>query len=126
MNVDELVTSVMQAFGLATNGKGKTDYKEIFILANKLSEAGIPFKIRELNGGYQIAYPNCEERVCSVVEHSFSYGAECDRLEIMGLLTKEEQEEDVGDEPAVKGYLTAEDVFGRISKHYAENNNKWQ
>lgn len=121
MNVDELVTSVKQAFGLATNGRNKTDYKEIFVLAEKLLEAGIPFKIRELNGGYQIAYPNYEERVCSVVEHSFSYGAGYDLLEIMGLLTEAESEND-----DVIGYLSADNVFGRISKHYAENNNKWQ
>lgn len=51
----------------------------------------------------------------------FSYGSAFDKLEIMGLLTKEEQLEDVGDESSVKGYLSATDVFGRISKHYADN-----
>ena len=47
--------------------------------------------------------------VCSVIEHCGSYGREEDKLEIMGLLTEEELEVD-----EVKGYLTAEEVFGRI------------
>lgn len=122
MNVIDLSESFGRAFGMSTNCKSESDYKEIVKLSEMLEEAGIPFKFSNLNGGYHIEYPNGENRVCSVVEHSFSYGADSDLIEIMGLLTKEEQEEDVGDEFAVKGYLTAEDVFGRISKHYAENN----
>lgn len=121
-DVNDLFESVFRAFGMSTNGKTESDYKEIVKLSEMLKEAGIPFEFSNLNGGYHIEYPNGENRVCSVVEHSFSYGADDDLLEIMGLLTEEEQEEDVGDESAVKGYLTAEDVFGRISRHYAENN----
>jgi hypothetical protein len=51
------------------------------------------------------------------IEHYGSYGNSCDELEIMGLLTPEEVEYD-----SVVGYLTAEDVFERIRKHY---NGEW-
>ena len=114
----DLLTSVERAYGISTNGKTKGDYKEIIELAEMLAKAGIPFQFGELNGGYQISYPNKKNRVCSVVEHSFSYGAEDDKLEIMGLLTESEQEDDVGDEGSVVGYLTANNVFERISNHF--------
>ena len=91
---------------------------EIIELAERLAKAGIPFQFNELHGGYQISYPNKQNRVCSVVEHSFSYGSESDLLEIMGLLTESEQEADVGDESSVVGYLTADEVFYRISNHF--------
>lgn len=117
----ELATSILRACKIKSNGKKKSDYLEIIELAEMLAKAGIPFQFGELNGGYQIRYPNKEKQVCSVVEHSFSYGSDNDLLEIMGLLTEEEQKEDVGDESAVKGYLTAEEVFKRIEKHFAEN-----
>lgn len=104
---------------------GKTDYKEILRLAKMLSDADIPYQISELHGGYHITYPSSSKCVCScvcsVVEHSFSYGAENDLLEIMGLLTEQEKAEDVCDDSAVKGHLSAENVFERISKHYADN-----
>lgn len=121
MNTDELLTSLKRACGLATNGKDKSDYKEILRLEKMLSDANIPYQISELHGGYHIIYPSNSECVCSIVEHSFSYGVEKDLLEIMGLLTDEEKAEDVCDDSAVKGNLPAEDVFERISKHYADN-----
>lgn len=102
-------------------------YTEIFKLRGMLEVAEIPFQFREMKEqeGFQIGYPvlNKEERVCSVVEHSFSYGAKCDRLEIMGLLTESEIEYDGCGEASVAGYLTAEDVFGRINKHYILSKN---
>ena len=94
----------------------KTDYKEIIKLKGMLIRAGIPFEFRELNGGYQIEYPSGKDRVCSVVEHSFSYGNTYDLLEIMGLLTKAEAKTD-----DVVGFLEAEKVFKRIQKHYSNN-----
>lgn len=68
---------------------------------------------------YHIEYPcsykkNCD-RVCSVIQGYGTYGAENDLLEIMGLLTDEEEKDD-----SVAGYLTAKDVFVRINKHYAK------
>ena len=55
-------------------------------------------------------------RIISVVEGIGSYGREADKLEIMGLLTPEEAERD-----SVAGWLTADDVFRRIQKHYKMN-----
>lgn len=118
----DCIESLARACGLATNEMGKTDYKEILRLAKMLSDADIPYQISELHGGYHITYPSDDsECVCSVVEHSFSYGAENDLLEIMGLLTEQGKAEDVCDDSAVKGHLSAENVFERISEHYADN-----
>ena len=94
------------------------EYKEIFKLKKKLEKANIPFVWIEHDipskKGYQICYPdNGIDRVCSVIEHSFSYGNEQDKLEIMGLLTPKEEESD-----SVVGWLSAKNVFKRIEKHY--------
>lgn len=97
------------------------NYTEIFKLKEMLEKAKIPFEFKEemtVRKGYQIIYPASNVRVCSCVEHSFSYGNEEDKLEIMGLLTDVEQAEDVGDEYSVKGYLTAEEVYKRIYIHF--------
>lgn len=86
-----------------------TQYREIMRLHLMLSEAGIPHQLVGLFGGWQIIYSQNGNRVCSAVEHNFSYGNCCDTIEIMGLLTDEEAEED-----SVVGYLSAENVFKRI------------
>lgn len=86
-------------------------YNEILILHTMLTEAGIPHEITPFLGGYQIGYPSQKDVVCSVIEHDGSYGRDCDLLEIMGLLTAEEEECD-----SVLGYLTAIEVFRRIFK----------
>ena len=93
-------------------------YSEIFRLGQMLVEANIPFEIRTCHGGYQIGYPKLppKECICDVIEHDFSYGCKEDKLEIMGLLTPEESRHD-----SVLGFLTAENVFQRIKKHYEEN-----
>lgn len=99
----------------------KENYKEILRLKEMLEKAEIPFVFREFSdfrNGYQILYPEGNTKtetknICSVIEHSFSYGNEVDKLEIMGLLTEEESEFDT-----VTGFLSAEDVFERIKKHY--------
>lgn len=94
------------------------EYTEIFKLKEKLEKKKIPFKFITHNSpykkGYQICYPeDGEKKVCSVIEHSFSYGNKQDLLEIMGLLTEEEMKQD-----EVVGYLTADDVFKRIANHF--------
>ena len=95
----------------------KQKYNEIFKLKSLLEENHIPFEWIELNdlrNGYQICYPEKDEkRVCSVIEHSFSYGNEKDLLEIQGLLTADEEKCD-----SVLGNLTADDVFQRILSHW--------
>ena len=88
-------------------------YNEIFRLKAMLENAGIQYVFRPCFDGYQICYPSSKDRICSVIEHDYSYGNEKDRLEIMGLLTVEEKECD-----EVVGYLTAENVFERISKDW--------
>lgn len=96
----------------------KEKYKEIFRLKELLENSEIPFTFESFeNVGFHLCYPNNEEhkRVVSVIEHKYSYGSEADLLEIKGLLTKEEQDED-----DVVGNMTAEEVFNRIQDHYIE------
>ena len=93
-------------------------------LISMLDESGIPYERDDDNfmmlafgtpvGGIKrIKYPKKEDFVCSVVFGHGTYGFESGKLEIMGLLTPEEEKYD-----SVIGYLTAKDVFDRISKHY--------
>lgn len=95
-------------------------FQEILRLDKMLNEANIPHVLTRVMDGWQVAYPvarnetNC---VMDAVEHNGSYGRGEDKLEIMGLLTPEEEEYD-----EVLGYLTAEEVFERIRKHY---NGEW-
>lgn len=92
------------------------EYKEIKKLKQMLESEKIPFEWGEQMGGYNLAYyGKCNHKVCSVIEHNGSYGHKQDRLEIMGLLTEQEQRID-----NVKGWLTADDVFQRIKKHWEE------
>lgn len=91
----------------------KERYNEILKLKNMLEKAEIPFEFSELFGGYHITYPTNKFRICSVIEHDYSYGNEQDLLEIKGLLTKNEKKCD-----CVLGYLTAENVFQRIQNNW--------
>lgn len=94
---------------LITNEK----YTEIIQLHNMLEKAEIPHSFGKLYDGYQVIYPNIESRIADAIEHSGSYGEKENLLEIMGLLTEEELEED-----SVAGYLTAKDVFKRMEKDW--------
>ena len=77
---------------------------------------------KDLDFGWQIiVYKSDGERLVSAIEGWGTYGAEADKIEIMGLLSPEE-----GDGPHdVVGWLTAENVFARIqhwrNKHEREN-----
>ena len=78
-----------------------------------LCKADIPFDLAIHLGRPQVIYPSDDDnRICDAVCHWGSYGHERGLLEIMGLV----DEESVGD--TVEGYLTAEEVFRRISNHY--------
>ena len=80
-----------------------------------LEKENIPHDFTNLFDGWHIEYSvasNNGYRICSVIEHKYSYGSEKDLLEIMGLVSKEEAED------GVLGYLTAEEVFKRIYEHY--------
>jgi hypothetical protein len=105
--------------GLSSWGAVKS-YDEIFKLEAMLKAEGIPFICHRLSDmrGFQICYPeDGENRVCSVILHSGSYGRGAGLLEIMGLLKPDEEQCD-----DVAGYLTAEDVFERIKAHH---DGKW-
>lgn len=108
----------------------ETKYTEIFRLKEMLEQAEIPFVYTDrsyqfdipLFDGttkfthYHIEYPEgmpTDKRVCSVIQGYGSYGGQANLLEIMGLLTPEEEQDD-----SVCGWLTAEEVFERIKKHY--------
>ena len=58
---------------------------------------------------------NDKKRIISIVQGYRTYGEEYDLLEIMGLLTEEEEKID-----SVTGYLTAENVFDRIVKYFKD------
>lgn len=94
----------------------KSQYKEILRIKEMLDKANIPYEFQTIFYGGHIFYPRHGKKcVCSVIEHDGSYGHEEDRLEILGLMTDEEKAREEDD---VLGYLTAEDVFGRISRHF--------
>lgn len=91
-----------------------TKYREIHILDDLLTKAEIPHTMDRFLDGWQIIYPeNGKNRIADAVQHFGSYGAEEDFLEIMGLLTTEEEKCD-----SVVGHMTAKDVFDRIERHY--------
>lgn len=95
-------------------------YDEIFKLEAMLKAEGIPFVYHRKPDmcGFQICYPeDGDNRICSVILHSGSYGRGEGLLEIMGLLKPDEEECD-----DVVGYLTAYDVFERIKAHH---DGKW-
>lgn len=88
-------------------------YKEILRLDKLLAEAEIPHELDRNEDGWQVCYPNKKRKISDAVEFTGSYGCKEDKLEIMGLLTAEEQKSD-----DVIGYLSAEEVCERWKAHY--------
>ncbi len=98
-------------------------YTEIFKLKKMLEENNISFDYidNSLSRGsqhHQICVPrfDLKKRVISVIQGAGTYGGQDDLLEIMGLMTEEEEEND-----RVVGWLSAENVFERIKKYIKEN-----
>lgn len=92
------------------------NFAEMDKLEQLLVEADIPYEKSRVFGGKQLQYPSSGgDRVCSVILHKGSYGRSEGLLEIMGLLTDDERTYD-----DVVGYLTADNVFGRIKRHWEE------
>lgn len=60
------------------------NYKAILELDKILTEKGIPHQLSRLYEGWKIAYPNNEECIFDVVEHSGSYGNRLDLMEAYG------------------------------------------
>lgn len=70
-----------------------------------------PIKMNGCDKHRQITISQNGEKIISVIQGFGTYGNEENLLEIMGLLTKEEEKID-----NVVGYLTAENVLERIIK----------
>ena len=127
MNENDLLR-MMLADMLCGTQSTQADTSEMPRLIVMLQDANIPFE--SLNtpfGGKQVCYygkkgrPEQKENVysglgigavCSVI---YGYGKEKGLLEIQGLMTNEEYERE---NDSVLGYLTAENVFNRIKKHW--------
>ena len=86
-------------------------YNEIVKLHEMLEEENIQHSFEEFLDGYQIRLNN----EVDAIEHFGSYGNSEDKIEIMGGLTEQEQQDD-----SVLGYLTAEEVFKRF-KYCCDN-----
>ena len=89
------------------------EYTQIFKLKDMLDKEGIKYESKEVDyiagTSYHIIIRRNNHMLCSIIQGPYSYGNEYDLLEIMGLLTKEEEATD-----DVAGGLTAEEVFKRI------------
>lgn len=75
----------------------------------------IPHTYKEIFDGWQICYPQTDGLIMDAIQHFGSYGGDNNKLEIQGLLTDSKAEID-----SVLGWLTAENVFNRIEKHYSK------
>ena len=84
-------------------------------LINKLAKADIPCElaVHPFTNTLQVWYPTRENPVCDVICHEYSYGGKDGLLEIMGLV---DEKKSGGD--SVEGYLTADEIFGRIAKYH--------
>ena len=96
------------------NGKYRLDesYTEILKLDKMLTDANIPHTLDRFLDGWQVIYPSEEKIIADAIQHYGSYGSSKNLLEIMGLVKPEETSD------SVLGYLTADDVFNRMSEHY--------
>jgi len=82
---------------------------EIEKLHEMLEKANIPHEYSDRFDGKFISYPQHQNFICDACCFGGSYGYEAGLIEIMGLLTPEEYEND-----DVVGWLDAENVFNRI------------
>lgn len=99
------------------NGENNTRFQEISKLKKLLDDSKVKYdSFHKLSDGFQIIISKFD---FDVVENSGSYGNREDLLEIMGLLTKSELEND-----RVLGNLTAKQVFNRIVKAYKKEAKK--
>jgi len=97
-----------------------TKYTEIFKLKEKLDTIGLEHEFNDHSNTlveyehYQIVLlDEKSNRIVSVVQGNYTYGSDDNKLEIMGLLTPEEEEYD-----SVVGWLSADEVYERIMNYY--------
>lgn len=97
-------------------------FTEIFKLKDKLDAIDLEYEFHDRGAGlgeriyehYQILlHDEYGNRIVSVIQGSGTYGSSDNKLEIMGLLTPEEQEQD-----GVVGWLSADEVYERIMQYY--------
>ena len=88
---------------------------EIHRLKTMLDTAGIPCVLTRSSEamGYRLFYPAETGCACQVIQGLDTDGYDENKLEINGLLTRREQES-----AWWLGWLTADDVFDRISKYH--------
>lgn len=126
MNENDLFAMLLGMLG--DKQSTQEDCGEMPKLIMMLQEENIPFEQFNMPfGGKQVCYYGKKGRpqpkegtfqgpgvgaVCSVI---YGYGKEQGLLEISGLMTKEEYEEQ---QDTVLGHLTADNVFNRIKKHW--------
>ena len=94
---------------------------EIEKLAEMLEEAGIPHvNLTKSLPIRQILYTpkKGDDEVCSIIQGIYTYGGDENLLETKGLTQKGNENKDI-----VIGYLTAQEVFTRISKHWNQYKN---
>lgn len=98
----------------------RTKYTEIFKLKEKLDAIDLEYEFHNRapkDIGYEhyqiILLDENNNRIVSVIQGNGTYGGNNNKLEIMGLLTPEEEEHD-----CVLGWLTADEVYERIMNYY--------
>ena len=101
----------MEVGNMADTGLNEEEFNK---LVDLLDQNGIPYDRADDELIKRIHYPQHEKFVCSAVFGHGTYGSERGLIEIMGLLTPEEEAYCGG----VMGGLTADEVFKRIKIHY--------
>ena len=83
-------------------------------LINMLAKADIPYEltVQPTTNTIQVWYPTQANPACDVICHEYSYGGKEGLLEIMGIVDATKTSD------FVEGYLTADEIFERIAKHY--------
>jgi hypothetical protein len=87
---------------------------EIHKLEKLLKQAEIPHFMINRMGGYQIYYPDIENKVCEVVQ-----GSKDEKLKVEGLETQKEWVVRCLIGSPIR--LTANEAFRRIREHYQDN-----
>lgn len=109
---------ISEAIDILTKIKQQqTKYNEIVRLHEMLTGANIPHKFAHYSDGYIITYKMDKNGVAVIFEHGTSYGHEYDLLELSGRLLTETEMTHAGLVKSV-GWLTANNVFQRILKHW--------